>query len=567
MADKPPMPQSKPATDSTAGDVRAEKPTDDDAPKKQRGRDISGTTVGDFQLLRKLGSGGMGEVYLAQQVSLKRSVALKVLRPDATDLNALKRFTVEAEAAAKLTHANIVQIYSSGQADGTNFMALEYVQGMNLRDFVAKKGPLTAKFAIKLMEQVAAALHHAGEAGVVHRDIKPDNIMLTRRGEVKVADFGLARLRVGKPTDLTQTGVTMGTPLYMSPEQVEGKQLDSRSDLYSFGVTCYYMLTGRPPYQGETALAVAVQHIKGEPPPLAQLRPDLPPEFGRIVEKLMAKDPDQRYQTGRQVQRDLQKLRGDLAPTEADDEKISESAAASLRLAVETTEKRDSWWRRAFRPEAMRRNLVWWFAACLFVAASAGLGYGWFQRAPDLRPHAADFKVEPPPIPWQQVQLEKTPREQYDYALLVGQHENAEAAWMAVINHPEYEPEWQRRAWMQLGKHYLDERQLDKAEKLYTELAASPDLATRLIGEIGKAAVLSLQDRPQESLESLWRVVKERDSQVRRDRMLLGMVFWTFERNYRSLGQAWDKEIRRWADERLRDLRANQAEGGRPGGS
>jgi serine/threonine-protein kinase len=561
----------QPAKDISA-DVGASKERDtappgstrlDRAKKKDRGPDLSGTALGDFLLLRKLGSGGMGEVYLARQLSLKRQVALKLLRSDlSASETALKRFAVEAEAAAKLTHANIVQIYAFGQQDGTSFMALEYVQGMNLREFVAKKGPVNARFAVRVMEQVAAALHHAAEAGVVHRDVKPDNILLTRKGEVKVADFGLARLRAEAPVSLTQTGVTMGTPLYMSPEQVQGNALDARSDLYSFGVTCYFMLTGQPPFRGETALAVALEHMNREPQPLAQIRPDLPAELCRIVHKLMAKKPDQRYQTGRQVSRDLEKLRAELPAAEP-----AGQTAALIALPETPTRpvlaEPGSRLSRIFRIETMRRNWVWWLAASLLLGSSGGAGYGWYQRAPDLRPRSGDVPKGPPPIPWEQVPQQPTAQAQYDYALAVGQFNNAEAAWTAVFNYHQTEPEWAYRAKMQLGRHYLEERQLEKAEKHFAEMAGDPDRRSQLASDVGRAAVLSLRDRPQESLDVLWNVVQS--GQVGNDRALIGLILWTLERDYRNLGQ--DSESNREVHRRISQMLWRPGQQATPPGS
>ena len=201
------------------------------APKKvDRSPDLSGQTFGDYQMLRKLGEGGMGQVYLAQQISLKRKVALKLLRADlATNATALARFRAEAQAVAQATHANIVQVYAIDTFNGLQYMALEYVEGRNLRQYLEKKGPPEVMLALSIIRQVAAALQRASELGIVHRDIKPENILLTRKGEVKVADFGLSRF-FGDDTpalNLTQSGVTLGTlPLYMSPEQVEGKTVD-----------------------------------------------------------------------------------------------------------------------------------------------------------------------------------------------------------------------------------------------------------------------------------------------------------------------------------------------------
>lgn len=277
------------------------------AAKKSTDDDLTNQVIGDFQIIRRIGKGGMGEVYLAEQTSLKRKVALKFLRPDlAAKTAALTRFRAEAEAVARITHSNIVQVYTVGEHAGRQFMALEYVEGMNLRDYLAKKGVPDLPRALLIMRQVAAALQRSGELGIVHRDIKPENILLTRKGEVKVTDFGLVRVFGNdEQLNLTQTGLTMGTPLYMSPEQVQGKPVDPRSDIYSFGVTCYQMLTGRLPFAGQNAIEVALKHVNEKPQSLGEARPDLPSDLVQLVESMMAKDPTKRPQTGREILRVL----------------------------------------------------------------------------------------------------------------------------------------------------------------------------------------------------------------------------------------------------------------------
>ena len=186
-------------------------------------RDLTGKKFGDFIILRSLGQGGMGQVFLAEQVSLKRNVALKFLKPElAANKTSLERFKREAEAIARVSHANIVHIHQIGEIEGMHFMALEYVEGKNLREFIEKKGPPDVKLGLRIMTQVAAALQQASELGIVHRDIKPENILINRKGEVKVTDFGLSR-HFKQDSNLTESRIAMGTPLYMSPEQVEGK--------------------------------------------------------------------------------------------------------------------------------------------------------------------------------------------------------------------------------------------------------------------------------------------------------------------------------------------------------
>jgi len=261
--------------------------------------DLSGRRLGGYRLVRRLGSGAMADVYLAEQESLARQVALKVLRPETVrQATALQRFAQEARAAAGLVHGHIVQIHEVACIEGVHFLAEEYVAGPTLKTWLAVRGPLDARQAVTVLGQVGSALARAAEQGVVHRDIKPENLLVTSAGDVKVADFGLARVLAGpEGVDLTQEGMTLGTPLYMSPEQAEGKPVDARSDLYSLGATVYHLLAGCPPFDGATSLAVAMAHIKDPLVPLAERRPDLPAGLCRIVDRLLAKDPDGRFPT------------------------------------------------------------------------------------------------------------------------------------------------------------------------------------------------------------------------------------------------------------------------------
>ena len=252
-----------------------------DAPKL---RNLSGSRLGDFEVERLIGRGGMGEVYLGQQISLNREVAIKVLRPDLlTNATYLRRFEVEAWSAAKLNHPNIVTIYLLGDVEGLRFIVMEYVRGTNLREYLLKKGRADLPLGLSIMRQAGMAVGAAGEVGLVHRDIKPENLLITKKGLVKVADFGLSRDLDDTDHDVTQPGVTIGTPLYMSPEQARGLAMDHRSDLYSLGVTFYHLFAGNPPFRAETALALAMKHVTDRPIDLAVHRPDLPPELIKLV--------------------------------------------------------------------------------------------------------------------------------------------------------------------------------------------------------------------------------------------------------------------------------------------
>jgi serine/threonine protein kinase len=269
------------------------------APRFRRETDLSdltGSTLNDYRVLRRLGKGAMAEVYLAEQCSLARQVALKVLSTElASNPAYVERFQHEARSAAALVHANIVQVYEVGQSNGSHYIAQEYVAGQNLGDLVRRQGPLDPGRVLDVLRQVAAALSRAHERSIVHRDIKPENLILARSGEVKVADFGLARVVTQDATNRTQAGLTLGTPLYMSPEQIEGRPLDSRSDIYSLGITAYHLLTGEPPFQGDSPLAVAMQHLNKTAPSLTGRVPPTPTALAELVERMMAKDPAQRF--------------------------------------------------------------------------------------------------------------------------------------------------------------------------------------------------------------------------------------------------------------------------------
>jgi serine/threonine-protein kinase len=268
--------------------------------------DLTGHRLNDYQLLRQLGRGAMAAVYLAEQQSLARRVAVKVLAAElCRDQAYVDRFQHEARSAASLSHPGIVQIYEVGSAEAEgvrrHYIAQEYVPGGTLGREMQRCGLLSPGRMLEVLWQVGSALAAASERGLVHRDIKPDNLMLDRSGAVKVADFGLARLVETDGPRMTQVGVAMGTPLYMSPEQIEGREVDPRSDLYSLGVTAYQLLTGDPPFKGETPLAVAVQHLNTPPEPVATRRPDTPLALAAVIDRLIAKKPADRYQSSAEL--------------------------------------------------------------------------------------------------------------------------------------------------------------------------------------------------------------------------------------------------------------------------
>ena len=279
--------------------------------------DLSGRKLGGYRVVRRLGSGAMADVYLAEQESLSRQVAVKVLRGETLlHPTAVQRFAQEARAAAALVHGNIVQIHEVACIDGIHFLAEEYVAGPTLKLWLAKRGPLTAQQALAVLAQVGSALVRAAQQGVVHRDIKPENLLVSPAGEVKVADFGLARLLDSTGgLDLTQHGTALGTPLYMSPEQAEGGAVDTRSDLYSLGATVYHLLAGRPPFAGATSVAVAIAHVQEPLVPIGRLRPDLPPALDAILDRLLAKSPADRFQSPTELLQAVEAAEASFAPT------------------------------------------------------------------------------------------------------------------------------------------------------------------------------------------------------------------------------------------------------------
>jgi len=261
-----------------------------------------------YEIQREVAQGGMAEVYLARDQLLNRPVALKALFPEyAREPSFVERFRREAQAAANLNHPNIVAIYDWGQESGTYFIVMEYVEGRSLRDLCRSEAPLDANQAAEITAEIASALAFAHRNGVVHRDVKPGNVLLTRSGNVKVTDFGIAR--AGTSDGLTQTGSVMGTATYFSPEQAQGLPVDGRSDVYSLGVVLYEMVTGGAPFTGDSPVAVAYKHVREDPVAPSQRNAEVPHDLEQIIMTALAKDPGHRYQTADDLRADLLRFR------------------------------------------------------------------------------------------------------------------------------------------------------------------------------------------------------------------------------------------------------------------
>jgi eukaryotic-like serine/threonine-protein kinase len=248
---------------------------------------------GRYRVLKRLGSGGMADVYCAEDSQLGRRVALKVLhRRFAEDQQFVERFRREASSAAGLQHPNVVAIFDRGERDGTYYIAMEYVEGRTLKDIIREKGPAPPEAAVDITLQILRAARYAHKRGIVHRDIKPHNVLIDQDGRVRVTDFGIARAGT---SDMTETGSIMGTAQYLSPEQAQGRPVDARSDLYSIGIVLYELLTGRVPFDAESPVTIALKQVNEAPIPPRQLVPAIPPELEAIVLRAMEKDPARRF--------------------------------------------------------------------------------------------------------------------------------------------------------------------------------------------------------------------------------------------------------------------------------
>ena len=281
-----------------------------------------GLLLGNYLILDKLGAGGMGQVFRARHRRMDRVVAIKVLSKKLLDSpDAVARFQREAKAAARLTHPNIVTAYDADEAGGLHFLVMEYVEGSDLAGLVKQQGPLPVAQALDYLLQAARGLEHAHGEGVVHRDIKPSNLLLDKKGTLKILDMGLARMSdpLADPSaapgaDLTHSGSIMGTIDYMAPEQaMDSRQADARSDIYSLGCTLHYLLTGRPPYGGDTILKRLTAHQQAAIPLLSSTRPDIPPGFNEVFNRMMAKPAAARYQTSKELVAALDSLRNQPA--------------------------------------------------------------------------------------------------------------------------------------------------------------------------------------------------------------------------------------------------------------
>jgi len=261
---------------------------------------------GRYKIVRKLGAGGMADVYLAEDQELGRRVAIKILNDrHAADDQFIERFRREAKNAAGLSHPNIVSIYDRGEAEGTYYIAMEFLDGRSLKELIVARGPAPIKTAVEYARQILAAVGFAHKHGIVHRDIKPHNVLVGPEGRLKVTDFGIAR---SGASQMTEVGSIIGTAQYLSPEQARGAPVDQTSDLYSVGIVLYELLTGEVPFTGDTPLEIAMKHLSEPPKPPSELRPEVPHDLDLVVLRALAKDPSDRYQSAEEMDADLERV-------------------------------------------------------------------------------------------------------------------------------------------------------------------------------------------------------------------------------------------------------------------
>jgi eukaryotic-like serine/threonine-protein kinase len=326
---------------------------------------------GRYRILRRIGSGGMADVYAAEDTHLGREVALKVLhRRFAQDQEFVERFRREAKAAAGLSHPNVVGVFDRGEHEGTYYIAMEYLTGRTLKEIVASEAPLPQQRVVELGVQILHAAGFAHRHGVIHRDFKPHNVIVDERGHAKVTDFGIARAGA---SEMTETGSIMGTAHYLSPEQAQGHAVTAASDLYSIGVMLYEMLAGKLPFEGESAVAIALKHLSEQPAPISQLRPDVHPALEAVVMAALAKDPAQRWQTADDFAEGLEAARAQIDAGANGGQSTTGLTAIPLPAAVDP----DSDGERppiapVTAPEPERKRRWPWFTIGLLVLALAG---------------------------------------------------------------------------------------------------------------------------------------------------------------------------------------------------
>jgi eukaryotic-like serine/threonine-protein kinase len=362
--------------------------------------EVAANTLVDsrYRILNRIGSGGMADVYLAEDTHLGRQVALKVLhRRFAQDQEFVERFRREAKSVAGLSHPNVVGVFDRGDHEGTYYIAMEHLPGRTLKEIVETEAPLSQERAIDLGEQILHGAGYAHRHGVIHRDLKPHNVIVDDDGKAKVTDFGIARAGA---SEMTETGSIMGTAQYLSPEQAQGHAVTAASDLYSIGVMLYEILAGRLPFEGESAVSIALKHLSEQPPPLSQLRPDVHPALEAVVMSALAKDPALRWQSAEDFAEALEAARGQIEAGVDGAQGLAVVAPIPLPAAAPAAASPGGAGDGAIAPpaEPQRRRRWPWFTIGLLALALAG-----FLLFLGLSGVLAPEKVEVPRVTGQQL--------------------------------------------------------------------------------------------------------------------------------------------------------------------
>jgi eukaryotic-like serine/threonine-protein kinase len=461
-------------------------------------KSLIGVRLGDFQILRRLGRGGMAEVYAARQLSLRREVAVKVLRPEyAKDEDYVRRFRREARSAAKLNHPNIVTVLDVGSQDDITYMVQELIDGENLKETVEQSGAFPAELVREILISVASALVEANSAGIVHRDIKPENLIRSSNGILKVADFGLARVTVGGESSMagmTQVGMTLGTPRYMSPEQIQGREVDARSDLYSLGITAYHLLTGKPPFDAEDPVALAVKHLHDTPMPLESARASttgkheiIDDDLIAIIGRLMAKSPEDRFSSASEL---LQTLTGDSSLSSSSI-LMSHRAGVAARLQRATSQA-------AIFQRRQRQAVV--VAAVL----AAGLGFGIYHWMTQGSQSSLMDQIEVDTV-LQQSDVQK----QY----LVAMQRNDEAGWQAVAKYfpatgSAVNADYAAKSQLQLARFLGTTGRISEAQSILREMqsSAKTERLYRVLASAYELLIVLNSDQTTDSMEMVQRL-------------------------------------------------------------
>jgi serine/threonine-protein kinase len=348
---------------------------------------------GRYRILKRIGSGGMADVYLAEDEVLGRRVAIKILNErHAGDDQFIERFRREAQSAAALSHPNVVAIYDRGEAEGTYYIAMELLDGRNLKELIVARGPAPPKIVVEYARQILAALAYSHRHTIVHRDIKPHNVVVDGDGRVKVTDFGIAR---GGASQMTEVGSIVGTAQYLSPEQARGEPVDPRSDLYSLGIVMYELLTGSVPFTGDSPVEIAMKHLSATAPPPSEVREGVPRELDLVVMRALAKDPDDRYASAEEMDADLERIQRGLGvsprTTEAATAVIAAPSAMPTMISNAPTRVQGTDTGYGAQPpvyydydEPPRRRPVWpWLLPILLLIGTVVVGFVVYQQIQD----------------------------------------------------------------------------------------------------------------------------------------------------------------------------------------